>query len=662
MSAEPLRVHYALTFVPTAHALCVEVTLPTFAAPGLEVFMPVWTPGSYLVREYARHVEGFAAIDSRGAELTTHKVRKNRWHIAAPARGQAVTLNYRLYCREMSVRTNFIDEEFALIVGAATFITAPQWQHLPHTVEVTLPPCYETCVCALPAPPQPTHHSTRAFSVKNPSAKFHSAGASSGKDTLAKASSAEAPSGKDNLTKASAAGAPSGEVALAAAYSGETSSAMVSAGSQEKFHYFATDYDTLVDSPLYAGTPQQTTFTVGNKFLTLLTEGGGPRWDNAQAAIDVHKIVAAQVRLWGALPFERYIFFNLLTQGRGGLEHRDCSVLMASPDTAVRPADYLDWLGLVSHEFFHVWNIKRLRPVALGPFDYEAEVPTRSLWIAEGITAYYDDLMVHRAGLCTQEAYLSRVATAFAKLQATPGRLVQSLQEASFDAWIKFYRRDETTDNTAVSYYLKGSLVAFLLDAHIREATDNKKSLDDVMVQAYAQYSGPRGYQEEEFRRVAADVAQVNLNSFFAAAIDTPGDLDPSAALHWYGLQSGPAKPPVGPAVGTLGVLTRIDAGRLIVTEVVRCAAADRAGLSVDDELLALGNRRVVPSRWHEDLKSYPPGSHLDTLLVRRERLLRLPLQLGPEAAPTPVWTPTAAASAAQTKNLSLWLRHPART
>jgi predicted metalloprotease with PDZ domain len=617
MTVKPPSVHYALTFMPTAHALCVEVTLPTFAAPGLEVFMPVWTPGSYLVREYARHVEGFAATDACGAQLYTHKVRKNRWHIAAPDRGQAVTLKYRLYCREMSVRTNFIDEEFALLVGAATFMTAPQWQHLPHTVEVTLPACYQTCVCALPTPLQPAQLPVKA--------------------SAAEASAAEAAAAENSAAVATAAVA-----------------------SPIKMQFVAADYDALVDSPLYAGTPQQTPFTVGDKTFILLTQGGGPRWDNAQAAADVQKIVAAQIRLWGALPCERYIFFNLLTQGRGGLEHRDCSVLMASPDTADRPADYLDWLSLVSHEFFHVWNIKRLRPVALGPFDYEAEVLTRSLWIAEGITAYYDNLMVHRAGLCTQEAYLSRVATAFSKLQATPGRLVQSLQDASFDAWIKFYRRDESTDNTAVSYYLKGSLVAFILDAHIRQVTHNKKSLDDVMVQAYAKYSGPRGYTEEEFRRVAADVAQASLDKFFAATLDAPGDLDPSAALQWYGLHNGPATVPVRlakPAVGTLGVLTRVDAGRLLISEIIRGGAADQAGLSVDDELLALGDRRVVPNRWHDTLKSYPPQAPLDILLVRRERLLRLPLQLGPEAKAAPVWMPAPAATAAQAQNLALWLR-----
>ena len=229
------------------------------------------------------------------------------------------------------------------------------------------------------------------------------------------------------------------------------------------------------------------------------------------SARDVEAIVRAQKNFWGFLPYEKYVFFNLLTESGGGLEHKNSTVLMSSRWATRTRSSYLGWLNLVSHEFFHTWNVKRLRPVELGPFDYENEVYTPSLWVAEGITSYYDRLLVRRAGLCTVEEYLAgdppspgsdaeKSTNDIERLQTTPGRLVQPLESSSFEAWIKFYRRDENTPNTGISYYVKGAVVAFLLDAKIRRATAGKKSLDDVMRLAYERYSGPRGFTAAQFR------------------------------------------------------------------------------------------------------------------------------------------------------------------
>jgi predicted metalloprotease with PDZ domain len=185
--------------------------------------------------------------------------------------------------------------------------------------------------------------------------------------------------------------------------------------------------------------------------------------------------------MWGFLPYEKYLFLNLLTESGGGLEHKNSTVLMASRWTTRTRRSYNNWLDLASHEFFHAWNVKRLRPVELGPFDYENEVHTKNLWIAEGVTEYYADLTLHRAGLITRDEYLDSVSDRIEELQTTPGRLVQSAEMASFDAWIKYYRPDENSINTAVSYYTKGSVVGLLLDARVRKATNGAKSLDDVM-------------------------------------------------------------------------------------------------------------------------------------------------------------------------------------
>ena len=260
---------------------------------------------------------------------------------------------------------------------------------------------------------------------------------------------------------------------------------------------------------------------------------------------------------------------------------------MASRWATRRREDYFNWLRLVSHEFFHTWNVKRLRPVELGPFDYEAEVVTRSLWVAEGITSYYGDLLLRRAGLCTVAEYLAgshfpadegeRSKGDIERLQEVPGRAVQPLESASADSWIKFYRTDENSANTSISYYTKGAVVGFLLDAEIRRATKGARSLDDVMRLAYRRYSGDRGYTPAQFRAVAGEVAGTDLSAFFHRALETTDELDYHEALNWYGLRFVPAggdkgkdKDPGKPAQAWLGLATRNTAGRLMVSMVKR--------------------------------------------------------------------------------------------
>src|SRR6185437_2416421 len=216
----------------------------------------------------------------------------------------------------------------------------------------------------------------------------------------------------------------------------------------------------------------------------MVNEGEGGVWDGARSAEDLEKIVRQYRQMWGGLPYRnKYVFLNVLNESGGGLEHRNSFTVMASRWATRARGTYVSWLDLASHEYFHAWNIKRLRPVELGPFDYENENPTRSLWMAEGFTEYYGALMVHRAGFTSRAEYLGAdtasagsLSALINTLQNTPGRLVQSAEQASFDAWIKLYRPDENTGNSAVSYYTKGEVVAWLLDAKIRAATNDKKS------------------------------------------------------------------------------------------------------------------------------------------------------------------------------------------
>lgn len=549
------------------HYVDVEARIPTAGVGDLELFLPVWTPGSYMVREYSRQIE---SIQFSGAEdgkvLDYEKTRKNRWLVHA-GRSAAVTARYRCYCREMSVRNCWVESDFALLTGAQLFLAPVGQLQRPFQVQVDLPSNWKRVETGL------------------------------------------APLGNNRFE--------------------------------------ADDFDELVDCPLVAGSPTVYDFQVSGLTHRLVNEGEGGIWDGARSAKDAEKIVETVHKMWGGVvPYanyapKTYTFFNLLTQAGGGLEHKNSTVLMNSRWSQRARQDYLHWLSLVAHEFFHAWNVKTLRPKALGPFDYENEVYTPSLWVAEGFTAYYDNLLVRRAGFSTYKEYLEALSKDIESLQTTPGRLVQPLRYSSYDAWIKYYRPDENSPNSGVSYYTKGSLVGLLLDARIRQASGGKQTLDEVMRRAYKLYSGTQGYTEEQFRAVAEEVAGTNLKSFFADYVDSTKELDFKPMLAFYGLRfKAPEvkKENKDPEAGWMGGNLALQGGRVVVTSVRRKTPAYEAGLNVDDEILALNDYRILPDkldRLEERLRQYSPGATVSLLVARREKLTRLNVRLAKKPGET---------------------------
>ena len=576
---EPIR--YVVRFpAPQTNYLEVEARVPTDGRPALEMMMAVWTPGSYLIREYQRNVEGVTAT-AAGQPLTVQKTTKNRWRIVTGG-AREITFAYRVFSHEMTVRTNWVDADFALINGAPTFMTiAGDTGPRVHDVLLMLPPAWQRSISGLPAHPR-------------------------------------------NVVPNS---------------------------------YQARDFDTLVDSPIVAGSNLALhEFTVGGKPHILANVGEGGVFDGASAARDLERIVQAQEKFWGSLPYDKYVFLNLLVGASGGLEHRNSTVLMASRWDQGRRSSWVDWLSLASHEYFHLWNIKRLRPIELGPFDYEHEVYPRSLWIAEGVTDYYADLLVRRAGLTTPEEYLSLLSAAIRTLQTTPGRLTQTAEMASFDAWIKHYRSDENSVNSAISYYTKGAVLGFLLDAHVRSASNGAKSLDDVMRLAYARYSGDKGFTPEQFRQTANEVAGADLGPWFTRSLETTEELDYGPALDWFGLEFRQPYARRDPPAW-LGAKTKIDAGRLLVENVPRGTPAFQGALNPGDEIVAIDDFRVLPDQFDKRLESYPPGQKVTLVVARREELKRLTVTLGEE--PPDRWTlgQRPNATAEQRARLSAWLR-----
>jgi predicted metalloprotease with PDZ domain len=304
-------------------------------------------------------------------------------------------------------------------------------------------------------------------------------------------------------------------------------------------HYRAANFDTLVDSPVVLGNLDVHEFDVAGSKRLVVNAGDFAGWDANKATADLEKLVEEHRRTWGFLPFKRYVFICVFRQGGGGLEHLNSTLLTCSSKSMRTRESYLPWLVFVSHEYFHAFNVKRLRPVELGPFDYEKEPRTAGLWVAEGFTCYYDGLLTSRAGLSTPKDFLARLSGNIDRLQKTPGRLEQTLEQASLDVWTSSFSGIGGGDKT-VSYYVKGPVVAFSLDAKVRRATKGAKTLDDVMRLAYQRYSGAKGFTPEQFRKTTEEVAGVDLQAWFEKAVSSTEELDYAEALEWFGLRFAP--------------------------------------------------------------------------------------------------------------------------
>lgn len=302
-------------------------------------------------------------------------------------------------------------------------------------------------------------------------------------------------------------------------------------------HWLAADFDELVDSPIAAGELSVHTFTVAGTPHYLVDMGEVGDFDGAAAARDLQRIVQQTCRFWADLPYKRYVFLNIFRRGGGGLEHKSSTMLTSSLDRTQTPEAYLGWLAFVSHEYFHAFNVKRLRPVELGPFDYENPPSTSSLWISEGLTSYFGGLMVTRSGLGSPEHYLSALSGHIRQLQTSPGRLLQTLNQSSLDVWSGGGSGVGQDPETRISYYVKGPVVGFVLDARIQRLTDGRKGLGDVMRLAYQRYGGERGFTPEQFQETAEEVTGANLNTFFQRTLASTEELDYQEALDWFGLR-----------------------------------------------------------------------------------------------------------------------------
>jgi predicted metalloprotease with PDZ domain len=300
-------------------------------------------------------------------------------------------------------------------------------------------------------------------------------------------------------------------------------------------HYRAADYDTLVDSPIVAGKLKMRQFAVEGVPHILVGAGEFGNWNIDEAASKWAKVVQEVHDFWGELPFQRYVLLDVFRRGGGGLEHLNSALLTSRPGATAADAS---WAEFVCHEYFHAFNVKRLRPTDLDTFDYENPPRTSGLWISEGLTTYYGELLPCRAGISSATDFLSFLSSSIERLQRSPGRLAQSLEQASLDVWntpTSGLARDANTNT--ISYYVKGPVVGWLLDARIQHATGGRKTLDDLMRLAYRRYSGKRGFTAEQFCQTAGEVAGGDLKQWFQKNVSSTEELDYSEALEWFGLR-----------------------------------------------------------------------------------------------------------------------------
>ncbi|MBS1527098.1 MAG: M61 family metallopeptidase [Bacteroidetes bacterium] len=546
-SQSSVKISYTVTFPEAqAHYADIEMDISGLHQKILDLKMPVWTPGSYLVREFSKNVESFTA-EAGGKAVEAKKIRKNIWRINS-ANVSAVKIKYRVYAFELSVRTSLIDASHAFLSATGLFVYPDGMLHHPSTVRIVP---YK------------------------------------------------------GWSKVS------------------TSLEMVN---NDPFTRQTPDYDILYDSPIEVGNQDIFGFDVDGVKYEVAMVGGG-NYDKERLTKDMPLIIRHEAAIYGENPNKHYVFIvHNTSKGGGGLEHLSSCVLGASRDNYTNERGYQNFLALVAHEHFHLWNVKRLRPIVLGPFDYDNENYTTDLWIAEGFTAYYQDVIVNRTKLYPVDNYLGVLAALVSSLENTPGAKIDPVSQASYDAWIKLYRPNENTNNSSISYYTKGAVLAMMLDLEIMNDSHGKYSLDDVMNYMYHTYykTKKRGYTDEEFKQGLEKFTGKNLDEFYKKYVNGVDAVDYDKYLGYAGYRltdefAGNNDP-------ALGIATNTGNGKIFVSGVFRGSAAWIDGINVGDEIISVDSTKVTDV--NTMLHGKKPGDKIEVSVLRDGLPLTLPVTL----------------------------------
>jgi len=508
-------INFKLSFSqPQAHYVDVEMTIENIKAKATRIKMPVWAPGSYLVREFSKNVESFKVNNANGKPVSFTQISKNSWEINT-LNINKIIITYKVYAFEVSVRTSFVDADRAFLSSPDIFMYVNNQLAQPTTVKIIPFAGWKKISTALETIPQ-----------------------------------------KPNT-------------------------------------FYAKNFDELYDSPIEIGNQDIFYFdAAGVNHEVAMVKGGN--YDANKLMKDMAKIVEVATHIFGENPNKRYVFIiHNYASGGGGLEHKNSTVLGATRLAYNDEDSYKGFLSLVAHEYFHLWNVKRLRPIALGPFNYDKENYTTNLWIAEGFTAYYEDKICLKSGIINQKEFLQKLEKDINAIANQPGNKVQTVSEASFNAWIKYYRPNENSTNSSISYYNKGALLAAVLDLTIIHNTEGKLSLDDAMSYAYNQYYTKlkRGYTDAEFKAVLEKFTGKSLDFIYDNYINGTEDIDFMTYLGFAGF--GIVDSNAGNKIAYLGANAALLNNNLTIRNVAKNSAAYADGLNVNDIVITVDGLKV---------------------------------------------------------------------
>ena len=562
---------------PWTHLLEVEVTFKNLPEkpPVLDLLMPIWRTGRYVVFDFAGGVQEFSAFDGRNRSLPWSKTDKSTWRIEK-GKETVITARYRVYANEFGMRTRGLNDDHAFVDGCAVFMYVEQYRNLPIRLTV--------------APYQDWHVTTGLDAVPG-----------------------------------------------------------------RRFQFSAPNFDYLVDCPLEIGRQKDFEFEVEGKKHILSIAGEG-NYNADTMTVDIAKIVRANKEFWGDLPYEQYVFFlHLSSQGGGGTEHINSTIMQTRPFVFKNPSSYRGFLGLVSHEYFHTWNVKQLRPRGILPYNYTVENYLKELWVAEGTTSYYGGLLLARAGFFSVQSYLDGIAASVQGDRQRPGNRIQSLSESSFDAWIKFWKENEQAYNAESDYYDRGSDVSLVLDLEIRQRSKNRCSLDDVMRALYKRFplSG-KGYTNDDVQKIAEEFGGSSFKEFFESYVDGAAPIDWERYLQYGGLVLQAKE---SERKAWLGLAASDQAGRTRIYRVIAGSPADEAGLNVGDEILALDGSRIRSSDLPERIARYKAGDKVRLAIFRDDRLREFDVTLRLQDVPAYKITKAASPTKLQKGIFESWLK-----
>ncbi len=534
MNYAQINLEYKLSMTePYTHYFEVEIKVTGLKKEYIDLLMPVWAPGSYLVRDFSKNVEFFNASDASGNKLKFEKINKYTWRVYTNNKME-VNISYKVYAFEASVRTSFLDESHGYLNGTSVFMYIKNMKNLPSTLKIIPYKDWKTVSTAL-----------------------------------------------DPVT---------GEI----------------------FTYSSPDYDILADSPIEIGNQEVINFNAAGVDYSVAMYGSG-NFNADTLKKYMSKIIEAETKVVGENPNKHYLFIvHNLANGSGGLEHLNSTTLEVNRWIYNPKSSLNRFLSLVAHEHFHLWNVKRIRPIALGPFNYQSENYTTLLWEMEGVTSYYSNVILRRTDIITPENFLDNISAGISYVENQPGSKVQSASEASFDAWIKAYQPNENSYNTTISYYSKGAIIGMLLDLEIMNATNGEKNYDNVLKYLYNDYykNLKRGFTKKEYQQIVEKVAGKQLNDFFRDYVYSTDSIDYNKYFNYAGLKLIDK----GNKDDYFGI--RTDKNE-VVRSVVEGTSAYSGGINANDEILAINNYRVDSDNFDKIFSQYNIGDTIKVTISR---------------------------------------------